>query len=731
MAANDKNNPEVQLKVEEAFKEDHGRGIIRIDSKVRELLGVGSGDVVEIEGKKRTAARVWPLYPMDENRNIIRMDGLIRQNAGVGIGDKVKVRKAEVKDAKKVVFSPVIPISFHPSLVNALKSYMLGRVVTKGDMIIRWNLGRQLRFFVSLTMPKGIVRITENTQVEITEEPIQEMEDIPSVTYEDIGGLKEQVAKIREMVELPLRYPVLFEKLGIEPPKGVLLYGPPGTGKTLLAKAVANEANAHFIAVNGPEIMSKWYGESEKKLRDIFKEASKNPPTIIFIDEIDAIAPKREETYGEVERRVVSQLLTLMDGLTARGDVIVIAATNRPNAIDPALRRPGRFDREIEIPVPDREGRLEILKIHTRNMPLEDVDLEKLADKTHGFTGADIAQLAREAAMRALRKILPEIDWEKEEVSPEVLDKIKVTMDDFVEAINLVTPSALREVFIEVPDVRWDDIGDLTDVKKELKEVVEWPMKYPDSFEKLGIRPIKGVLLTGPPGCGKTLLAKAVATESNANFISIKGPSIFSKWVGESEKAIRETFRKARQAAPCIVFIDEIDAIAPIRGMETGNAVTERIVNQLLTEMDGIENTKGVIVIGATNRPDIIDPALLRPGRFDRIVLVSPPDVEGRLSIFKVHTRNMPLASDVNLEVLANKTEGYSGADIEAVCREAALAALRESKEAKEVKMKHFDQALERVKPSIDPSVIQFYQQYMEDTKKITKRKRNSPNYYG
>ncbi|RLF48572.1 MAG: ATPase, partial [Thermoplasmata archaeon] len=580
---------------------------------------------------------------------------------------------------------------------------------------------------------KGVVRVSEDTEVVLKEEPVGIAEIAKTgVTYEDIGGLKEELQRVREMIELPLKHPELFERLGIDPPKGVILYGPPGTGKTLIAKAVANESGANFFAIQGPEIMSKFYGQSEERLREKFEEAEKNAPSILFIDELDSIAPKRDEVQGEVERRVVAQLLTLMDGLKGRGNVIVIGATNRIDAIDPALRRPGRFDREIYIGIPDRQGRKEILQIHTRGMPLaEDVDLEHLADITHGFVGADLAALCREAAMKALRRYLPEIDLEKP-IPPEILEKMRVTMEDFKEALKDVEPSSLREVLVEVPKVTWDDVGDLEEVKKILRECVELPIKHPESFEKTGISPPRGVLLYGPPGTGKTLLAKAVANESEANFISIKGPEVLSKWVGESEKAVREIFKRAKQAAPCIVFLDEIDAIAPRRGSYLGESgVTERIVNQLLTSMDGLESMEGVFVIGATNRPDILDPALLRPGRFDRLVYVPPPDKEGRLKILKVHTKNMPLAEDVDLENLAERTEGYVGADIMALCREAAMMALREDIKADKVYMKHFEKSLEVVKPSVDEETVKYYEELskMLGMGKI-KRRKEDLGYY-
>jgi transitional endoplasmic reticulum ATPase len=561
--------------------------------------------------------------------------------------------------------------------------------------------------------------VTEGTVVEISTTPAKRIEEVSGITYEDIGGLHEELQRIREMIELPLKHPELFRHLGIEPPKGVILYGPPGTGKTLIAKAIANETGAHFISINGPEIMSKFYGESEARLREVFQEAEQNAPSIVFIDELDAIAPKRGEVTGEVERRVVSQLLTLMDGLKSRGQVVVIGATNRIEAIDPALRRPGRFDREIRIGVPDRNGRREILLIHTRRMPLaEDVDLDELADITHGFVGADIAALVREAAMNALRRYLPEIDLEKEVIPAEVLEKIKVSREDFANALKTIQPSALREVVLEVPNVKWTDIGGLEAVKQELMEAVEWPLKYPEVFKRLGIRPPRGILLYGPPGTGKTLLAKAVATESQANFISVKGPEVLSKWVGESEKAVREIFRKARETAPCIIFFDELDSIAPRRGFHTDAGVTDRIVNQLLTEMDGIQSLKGVVILGATNRPDILDPALLRPGRFDRVLYVPPPDKAARLAIFKIHTREMPLDEDVDLDILASVTEGYTGADIEAVVREAAMLAARENINAQKVSMRHFEKALLKIKPSVGAEEKAEYDRILSNFKK-------------
>ncbi|MCD6592057.1 MAG: CDC48 family AAA ATPase, partial [Thaumarchaeota archaeon] len=605
--------PEVQLRVAEARQRDIGRKIARVDSRAMRELGLSPGDLIEIIGKKSTVAIVWPPYKEDDGMGLIRIDGEIRRNAGVTVGDYVTIRKARAEPAKKIVLAPFETLPFVGDLSRIVRSQLLNLPVMRGDIIVIPVLGMGIELKVTSTSPSNIVIVTENTIIEVSTTPVKRVEEVGGVTYEDIGGLHEELQRIREMVELPLKHPELFRHLGIEPPKGVILWGPPGCGKTLIAKAIANETGAHFISINGPEIMSKFYGESEARLREIFKEAEENAPSIIFIDELDAIAPKRSEVTGEVERRVVSQLLTLMDGLKTRGQVIVIGATNRIDAVDPALRRPGRFDREIRIGVPDRNGRKEILQIHTRRMPLaEDVNLDELANITHGFTGADLAALCREAAMNALRRFLPKIDLEKETIPTEVLEQLKVTREDFMNALKVVQPSALREVILEIPNVKWEDIGDLEQAKQELREAVEWPLKYPDVFKRLGIKPPKGILLYGPPGTGKTLLAKAVANESEANFISIKGPEILSKWVGESEKAVREIFQRAREAAPCIIFFDELDAIAPRRGMHTDAGVTDRIVNQLLTEMDGIQILKDVVVIGATNRPDILDPALLR-----------------------------------------------------------------------------------------------------------------------
>ncbi len=710
------------LIVEEGERRDVGSGRARLSTKDREALNLEVGDLIEIIGTKSTVARVWP--SKYDKQGYIWIDKYIRRNAGVRLGDTVKIRKIPNKEATRIKIAPTTPIRFGRDFVNYVKDRLINLPVMRGDVVVVPVLGSALEMVVTHVFPGPYGIVTDMTEVDVRAEPVREVEKkIPKVTYEDIGGLDKEIQRIRELVEIPLKHPEVFRHLGVEPPKGILLYGPPGTGKTLLAKAVANESGAHFIAINGPEIMSKWYGESEAKLREIFKEAEENAPAIIFIDEIDAIAPKRGEVVGEVEKRVVAQLLSLMDGLESRGQVIVIAATNRPEAIDPALRRPGRFDREIYIGVPNKKGRKEILQIHTRNMPLaDDVDLDKLAEVTHGYVGADLAALAKEAAMNALRRFLPEIEKSEGEIPTEVLQKIKVTMDDFYEAMKELQPSALREIMVEIPEVRWEDIGGLEEVKQALKEAVEWPLKHPKLFERLGIRAPKGILLYGPPGTGKTLLAKAVATESEANFISIKGPEILSKWVGESEKAIREIFKKARMTAPTVVFLDEIDSIAPRRGSHLGDSgVTDRIVNQLLSEMDGLERSKDVIVIGATNRPDILDPALLRPGRFDRIIYVPPPDEEARYEILRIHTRKMPLAEDVDLRELARMTENYTGADLEALVIEAALNAARENMNIDKVYWRHFMDALKKVKPSLTPDVVKAYEELSEKLKKTTR----------
>ncbi len=699
------------LRVAEAKAKDVGRGIARLDPAVMQILGLTPGDVIAIEGKKRTVAICWPGYPEDENRGIVRIDGNVRRNAEVGIDDKVGVRKVVARDAEKVTFAPTEPLRIMGG-EEYLASTLEGRVFTRGDSIDLNIMGRRIELVVTSYLPKAdAVILQRTTEVTISEKPAEEELKVPRVTYEDIGGLGDAVRKVREMIELPLRHPELFERLGVEAPKGVLLHGPPGTGKTLLARAVASETNASFFSIGGPEIMSKFYGQSEENLREIFKKAEEEAPSIIFIDELDSIAPKREEVTGEVERRVVAQLLALMDGLQSRGKVVVIGATNRPNALDPALRRPGRFDREIEIGVPDRNGRLEVLQIHTRGMPLApDVKLERLADVTHGYVGADLAALAKEAAIRSLRRVLPSMDLEAESIPADILNKLVVTMQDFQEALGEMQPSAMREVFIEVPNVHWDDIGGLENVKQELRESVEWPLKYGQMFEQVKAKPPKGILLYGPPGTGKTLLAKAVATESEANFISVKGPEFLSKWVGESERAVRETFRKARQAAPCIIFFDEIDAITPVRGLGADSQVTERVISQILTELDGLVELHNVTVIAATNRPDMVDPALLRPGRFDRLIYVPLPDREARLQILKIHTKGKPLANDVSLEELADRLDGYTGADIAAVANEAAIRAIRDyvekggsldEKKVKAIRITagHFQRAIERIKP--------------------------------
>ncbi len=727
---------EITLKVAEAISQkDVGQGVARLDPNVMDDLDIKERDLIEIVGEKRTAAIALPSQT-DIGLGVIRIDGLVRKNSGATIGGEVTIKKTKATEAKKVVLAP---IENNIRVQGDVRGLFAGKVMVQGDIIgsqIRaprpsMNMGfgslfdelmdftpamKEIKFAVVSTNPKDIVIVGPNTEVQLHETPvdvskIEGVGNLVDVSYEDIGGLKEEVKKVREMIEIPLKRPELFEKLGIAPPKGVLMHGPPGTGKTLLAKAVASESDAHFIAINGPEIMSKYVGGSEENLREYFEEAEENSPSIIFIDELDAIAPKREETNGEAERRTVAQLLTLMDGLKSRGQVVVIGATNRPDSLDPALRRPGRFDREIEIGVPDSEERKEVLEIHTRNMPLaEDVDLEKIANTTHGFVGADLESLCKEAAMRVVRRILPEIQND-EEIPKEVMEKIVVTGDDFKNAQKENQPSALRDVLVQIPDIKWDDVGGLEDVKQELKEAVEWPLKHPETFQRLGIRPPKGTLLYGIPGTGKTLLAKAVASESEANFISVKGPELLSKWVGESEKGVREVFRKAKQAAPTVIFFDEIDAIASARsGNDTDSGVTKRVVNQLLTEMDGLEELEDVAIIAATNRPDILDAGLMRPGRFDRHIQVKEPDEEARLSIFEVHTKGMPLADDVDLKKLAKNTDGYVGADIEAVCREAAMLALRDDLEASEIPNKYFKEAIDKVKPGHkqDEQLVQY-----------------------
>ncbi|MFA6974308.1 MAG: CDC48 family AAA ATPase [Parcubacteria group bacterium] len=757
----------IKLKVVEALQDDAYKGIARIDSEVMRELEIKRGDVIVIKGNRETVAIADRAYPADVGEGIIRIDGILRRNAKTGIGDVVEIVKVEIKEAKKVIIAPAqkgIMVQAEP---DSLRRGLLGRALLKGDVVVLGGVQRrrdlfsemgldeelggffgeafnnmgfgnlgggitQIRFLVVNTNPNQPVIITENTEVTLSPKAVEISEEkIPEITYEDIGGLEEEIKKIREMVEIPMKHPEIFERLSIQPPKGVLLHGPPGTGKTLLAKAVANETDANFILLNGPEIMSKFYGESEKKIRDIFEEAEKTAPAIIFIDEIDAIAPKREEVQGEVERRVVSQLLTMMDGLKSRGKVIVIGATNRVHALDQALRRPGRFDREIEVGVPDKKGRRTILGIHTRGMPLEKVNMDEIAGLTHGFVGADLEALAKEAAMNVLRKYLPKMKLDGEEQIPQdILEKLIVKHSDFIEALKTVRPSAMREVLVETPNVSWDDVGGLVEVKQELKESIEWPIKYPEIYERMGIRPSRGILLYGPPGTGKTLLAKAVAKESEANFIQVKGPELLSMWVGKSEEGMRKVFERARQVAPCIVFFDEVDALAGRRGVEQGTKVTERVLNQMLSEMDGLEDLHGILVIGATNRPDMLDPALLRPGRFDKILLVTAPNEAGREKILEIHTKKMPLAKGVNLKELAKKTEGYTGADMEAFVREAAMLALRESKEAKQVKEKHFEEAFKKIKPSVTKQTIDVYKRVEESFLKSAKAAIQVDNSY-
>jgi transitional endoplasmic reticulum ATPase len=775
---------EIQLKVEKAYPIDLGRGIIRLDPTALLKLQLSPGDIVEIRGKKKTTAKVWRADRQDWEQGIVRIDNFIRQNAGVSIGEKVTIKKVDAPEAKKLILAlpesmtqggPELQFGEHANEI--IKRHILKRPVFRGDIIPIINSMSQpmteslttsqvIPLVAVETDPANtIVLITETTNIELRKKPVQGYEKATRgvTTYEDIGGLGDEIMRVREMIEMPMKHPELFAHLNIEPPKGVILYGPPGTGKTLIAKAVANESGASFHYIAGPEIVGKFYGESEERLRKIFEEATQDAPSVIFIDEIDSIAPKRENVTGEVERRVVAQLLTLLDGMEERGQVVVIGATNRVDAIDPALRRPGRFDREIHIGVPDTKDRYEILQIHTRGMPIEkdeeigttgpemeaeiegtpeteaeagiDIEVDEaaierekkekinlylmyLAERTQGFVGADLLALVQEAAMRCLRENLPDLDLEIDAIPPERLEKIVVTKKNFEDALLEAEPSALREIFVEMPSVGWDDVGGLDEAKHAIIEAVEWPIKNPEKFVKMGIKAPKGILLYGPPGTGKTLIAQAVAKESNANFISVKGPEMFSKWLGESEKAIRETFKKARQVSPCVIFFDEIDSIAGMQGMEsTDSRTSERVLNQLLTEMDGLETLKDVVIIAATNRPNLLDPAILRPGRFDRLVYVGAPDRKGRLKIFKIHTQNTPLAEDVNLENLADTTEGYVGADIEAVCREAVMFALRENFDTEAIEMRHFREALKKVKPTINENIAQFYEKIEEQFK--------------
>jgi len=699
---------EIVLKIDEVPQQHVGRGRAIVDPKIIEDQKWNTGQILELTYNKKTHVKLWPGSPEEYGSGLIKIDGITRQNIGGGIGDKVSVKPVEAVNADQIVLSPTEKIT-----AEGLQEYMiynyLNHVFTTGDTLsLNTQMGGRVQFVITSTKPSKPVIVTENTIFKLG--PMTKAVDasVPRITYDELGGLKNEVQKIREMVELPMRHPELFEKIGVEAPKGVLLYGPPGTGKTLLAKAVAGETNAHFISLSGPEIMGKYYGESEERIREIFKQAEENSPSIIFIDEIDSIAPKRDEVTGEVEKRIVSQLLTLMDGMKSRGKVVVIAATNRPDSIDPALRRPGRLDREIEIGIPDEEGRFEILSIHTRGMPLDEkVDLKQISKTTHGFVGADLEVLSKEAAMRSLRRILPEIDLDEEKISSEILQKIKISSEDFRDALKEVRPSALREVQVQIPNVSWDDVGGLEELKEELREAIEWPLKYKEAFDYAGVEAPKGILLHGPPGTGKTLIAKALAKMTESNFISIKGPELLSKWVGESEKGVREIFRKARQAAPCIIFLDEVDALVPRRGSgESGSHVTENVVSQILTEIDGLEELHNVLIIGATNRLDIVDEALLRPGRFDRIIEVPYPDNKGREQIFKIHTKKKPLAEDVNFAKLVELTDGFSGAEIAAVTNRAATTALKryvggKSENVKDIKITQQDflDSIDIVKP--------------------------------
>ena len=704
------------LRVAKAIPSDvgHGRARVPFDNE----LNLKPGDIVEIAGEQSTAAIVWRCRPEDANLGVIRIDGIIRKNAGVSLGDRVTISKVETQPCERLVLSPVMAkqqkVRFGPGIEGFARRGLNKRPVVAGDRIFIPGMtlfAEALPFAIVSTNPKGIVQVLPDTEIIIKEDAVDEEEagQIQTISYEDIGGVGEALVRIREMIELPLKHPILFRRLGIDPPRGVLLHGPPGTGKTLIAKAVASETKAHFTSINGPEIISKYYGESEKQLREIFDEAAANAPAIIFIDELDSIAPKREDVTGEVERRVVAQLLTLLDGMEGRDNVVVIGATNRRDAIDPALRRPGRFDRELEIGVPDKNGREEIINIHTRGMPIsDDFDIGWLLDNSYGFVGADISALVRESAMKALRRYLPEIDLDEEHIPPEVLEKMEVTMSDFRQAIKEIEPSALREIYLEVPEVSWDEVGGLEEVKERLKESIEWPLTKPELFEHFGINPPRGILLFGAPGTGKTLIAKAIANEAKANFITIKGPELISKWVGQSEKAIREVFKKAKQSSPSIVFLDEFESIAGTRRTASGDGsdVMNRVVNQLLSSMDGVEGMEGVIVVAATNRPEMIDPALLRSGRFERVLHIPPPDTAAMKEILKIHTADMPLGR-FKINDLASSLQNYTGADIEAICREAALIAMRA--ERKTVSKKHFEQAIERVRPTVTDEMMQYY----------------------
>jgi len=705
----------ISLKVAEARSRDVGRGIARLDPKDMERMGASVGDIVQLEGKKKTVAKVMPAYMEDRGKKIIQIDGIVRENAEIGIDEKVKVQKVEARSATKITLSPLTLSTLRGDRDTRYIGRLLeGLPLVVGDRV-RANLfgTRSCDFKVLDTHPKDGVLIQPTTLIRIKAEGVAERRIGLKISYEDIGGLNKQIQRVRELIELPLKYPEVFERLGIEAPKGIFLHGPPGCGKTLIARAVANETDAYFSSISGPEIMGKFYGESEARLRSIFEDAQANAPAIIFLDEIESIAPKREEMGAEkqVERRVVAQLLALMDGLQARGQIVVIGATNLPNIVDPALRRPGRFDRELEIPIPDKNGRFDILQIHTRGMPLaEDIDLEKLASITHGFVGADLEALAREAAMVCLRKILPKVDFELADIPYELLLKLEVTMDNFMEALKEIEPSAIREVFVEIPDVKWEDVGGLEDVKERLVEAVEWPLQYQELLKKADIDPPKGILLYGPPGTGKTLVAKAVANESEVNFISVKGPQLISKFIGESERGIREVFRKAKQASPCILFFDELDSVVPKRSGGDTTHVTERVISQFLTEMDGIEELKGVVVLGATNRLDIVDPAVLRPGRFDLLLELPVPDKKARRAIVQIHTKGKPLAKDVELKELVGKTEQFTGADIASLTRRASIWAIREFLEREKgrltpenmktftIKKKHFEEAIKAIK---------------------------------